>query len=105
MKTKYLIYIFVIFSVVIAGCAQKKEEDLMKKEIGIIEGMDNKDKNIKEDLEFKKMCQDAGYEWMLMKPTQDGKIIQNAQTCMGCMVEGIEHICDKEKFMEFVPPR
>ena len=56
----------------------------------------------KEDLEFKKMCQDSGYEWMLMKPTQDGKIIQDAKSCMGCMVEGIEHICDKEKFNEYI---
>lgn len=57
------------------------------------------------DLEFKKMCQDAGYEWMKMKPTQDGKFIKDAQECWGCMVEGIEHVCDKEKFNQFVPPR
>ena len=56
--------------------------------------------NTNEDLEFKKMCQDAGYDWMLMNPTKDGKIIQDAKACMGCMVEGIEHVCDKEKFME-----
>ena len=56
--------------------------------------------NTNEDLEFKKMCQDAGYDWMLMNPTKDGKIIQDAKACMGCMVEGIEHICDKRKFME-----
>lgn len=54
------------------------------------------------DLEFKQMCQSAGYEWMLMKPTQSGKFIKDAQECMGCMVEGIEHICDKEKFKEFM---
>ena len=46
------------------------------------------------------MCRDSGYEWMLMKPAKNGKIIQDANTCMGCMVEGIEHVCDKEKFME-----
>ena len=57
---------------------------------------------LNEDLEFKKMCQDAGYEWMKMKPTQDGKFIKDAQECFGCMVQGIEHICDKTKFMEFV---
>ena len=56
----------------------------------------------KDDLKFKKMCTDAGYEWMLMKPTKDGKIIQDAQSCMGCMVEGIEHVCDKEKFTELI---
>ena len=54
----------------------------------------------KEDLEFKKMCQNAGYEWMLMKPTKDGKIMLNEKPCMGCMVEGIEHICNKQKFLE-----
>ena len=59
----------------------------------------------KEDLEFKKMCIDSGYEWMHMKPTQDGKFIKDADECFGCMVKGIEHICDKEKFMEFLPPK
>ena len=58
-----------------------------------------------EDLEFKKMCQDSGYEWMLMNPTQDGKFIKDAKECWGCMVEGFEHVCDKEKFSQFVPPR
>ena len=53
-----------------------------------------------ETKEFKKMCQSAGYDWMLMKPTKDGKLMLNEKPCMGCMVEGIEHICDKEKFLE-----
>ena len=61
-----------------------------------------KNQGSNEDLEFKKMCEDAGYEWMVMKPTQDGKFIKDKEECMGCMVEGIEHICDKEKFMEYV---
>ena len=60
--------------------------------------LQNKQNN--EDLDFKKMCKNAGYEWMLMKPTQDGKMVMEAKSCMGCMVEGIEHICDKEKFLE-----
>ena len=54
-----------------------------------------------EDLEFKKMCTDSGYEWMKMRPTQNGKIIKDSNDCLGCMV-GLEHICDKEKFEEFV---
>lgn len=74
-----------------AGCA-KDSTDGMK-----VDDMDGMQSG---DMQFKKMCQDAGYEWMLMKPTKDGKIIQNAQTCMGCMVEEIEHICDMDKFME-----
>ena len=57
--------------------------------------------NTDDNLEFKKMCQAAGYEWMHMKPTQNGKFIKDAQECWGCMVE-LEHICDKEKFEEFV---
>ena len=56
----------------------------------------------KEDIESKQMCQGAGYEWMLMKPTQDGKFIKDARECWGCMVGGIEHICDKEKFQQFI---
>ena len=55
-----------------------------------------------EDLEFKKLCENAGYEYMLMKPTQDGKMIMGAKSCIGCMVEGVEHVCDKEKFMEMM---
>ena len=54
-------------------------------------------KNTEGDLEFKQMCQDVGYEWMLMKPTKDGKIIKEEDSCWGCMVE-LEHICDKEEF-------
>ena len=53
------------------------------------------------DLEFKKMCTDAGYGWMHMNPTKNGKFIKDAQECWGCMVE-LEHICDKEKFMQFL---
>ncbi|MBI2654365.1 hypothetical protein HYX02_06175 [Candidatus Woesearchaeota archaeon] len=59
----------------------------------------------KEDIEFKKKCQEAGYEWMLMNPTQDGKFIKAAKECWGCMVGNIEHICDKEKFYDFIPPK
>ncbi|MBI2541829.1 hypothetical protein HYV80_03920 [Candidatus Woesearchaeota archaeon] len=59
----------------------------------------------KDDLEFKQICQSAGYEWMLMKPTQDGKFIKDAESCWGCMVEGIEHVCDMEKFQQFIPPK
>ncbi len=51
-----------------------------------------------EDKEFKKMCQQSGYEWMYMKPTKEGIIIKESQECWGCMVEGIEHVCNKEEF-------
>ena len=56
----------------------------------------------KEDIESKQMCQGAGYEWMLMKPTQDGKIIKEAESCWGCMVEGVEHVCDMTQFKGFI---
>lgn len=77
---------FVVILFLIASCSKNQQSQ----------------QNTNKDLEFKKMCQNAGYEWMLMKPTQDGKFIKDAKECMGCMVEGIEHICDKEKFKEFV---
>lgn len=64
-----------------------------------------KNQSLNEDLEFKQMCIDAGYEWMLMKPIQDGKLIKDVEECWGCMVKGIEHVCNKDNFMEFVPPR
>lgn len=97
MKIKYLLYILVAFSLVVFGCAQKTSTELM-------ENM-KMEKDVNEDLEFKQMCQSTGYKWMFMKPTQDGKSIKDAQECWGCMFEGIEHICDKEKFNQFVPPR
>ena len=82
MKSSNLIFIiFVVILFFISSCSKIQQ-------------------NTNGDLEFKKMCQDAGYDWMLMKPTKDGKIIQDAKACMGCMVEGVEHVCDKEKFME-----
>lgn len=89
MKSSSLFFIiFVIFLFFIASCTNSQ----------------NKQK-INEDLEFKNLCQSAGYEWMLMKPTQDGKFIKDAKECWGCMVEGFEHVCEKEKFLEFIPPR
>lgn len=85
MKKSDLFFIgFVVFLFFVASCAKQSKEG---------------------DSEFKQVCTDAGYEWMLMKPTQDGKFIKDSEECWGCMVEGIEHICNKEKFMEFVPPR
>ena len=95
MKIKYLLFILV-FSLVAFGCAQKTPEsmDNMKME-----------KNVNENLEFKQMCQSADYEWMLMNPTQDGKFIKDAEECWGCMVKGIEHVCNKEKFIEYIPTR
>ena len=94
MKIKYLLYILVVFSLVAFGCAQKTSTELMK-------NMEIEKSSIK-DVEFKKMCQNAGYEWMFMKPTQNGKFIKDAEECMGCMVKGIEHVCDKEKFMKLM---
>jgi len=93
MKIKYLLSILLVFSLVAFGCAQKTPESIENIKM---------EKNVNEDLEFKQMCQSAGYEWMLMKPTQDGKFIKDAEECMGCMLEGIEHVCDKEKFNEMM---
>lgn len=85
MKSSNLFFIvFIVILFFISSCAKIKSN---------------------EDLEFKQMCTNAGYEWMKMKPTQNGKIIKDAEECFGCMVEGIEHICDKEKFMDFMPQR
>ena len=80
MKLNNLFVLSVIALVFISSCAQNQGTN--------------------QDSEFKKMCQQAGYEWMLMKATQDGKFIKDASECWGCMVEGIEHVCDMEKFEE-----
>ena len=91
MKLYNILFIaFVVVLFLISSCAKNPQ---------------NQQSTNEGDLEFKKMCQDAGYEWMLMNPTQDGKFIKDAQECWGCMVEGFEHVCDKEKFSQFVPPR
>lgn len=93
MKLSNLFFIlFVIILFFIASCKQNQKDEM--------ENMARSNEN--EDLEFKKMCQDAGYEWMLMKPTKDGKIIKEAKSCLGCMVEGVEHVCDMEKFEEMM---
>jgi len=80
----FIIFITVLF--LISSCTKSQQNQ----------------QNIERDLEFKQMCQSAGYEWMLMKPTQDGKINKEAESCWGCMVEGVEHVCDMEKFDELM---
>ena len=88
-KLKLSNLFFIIFLVVlffIASCAKNEQ---------------NK-QSTEGDEEFKKMCAGAGYEWMHMKPTKDGKFMKDAQECWGCMVEGIEHICNKGKFIQFL---
>src|SRR3989344_1014004 len=87
IKTSLLV--FFLLAIIAAGCAKNSADEMP---------MDNM--NMQEDEEFKQMCRDAGYEWMPMKPTKDGKIIQEEKECMGCMVEGIEHVCDMEIFKE-----
>src|SRR3989344_3365562 len=82
MKLNNLFVLSVIALVFISSCAQNQGTN--------------------QDSEFKKMCQQAGYEWMLMKPTQDGKINKEAETCWGCMVEGIEHVCNMNQFNEMI---
>lgn len=88
------------------GCA-KKSTDGIKIENNMNDSMSDMEAHMKNmhndsDSGFEQMCKDAGYEWMLMKPTKDGKIIQSEKSCWGCMVEDIEHVCDKEKFMELM---
>ena len=97
MKTNYLIFFLVMSFVFILGCTKNSQTDSMKNM-----KVEKNGNVVQEDAEFKKICVGAGYEWMLMKPTKDGKIIQDAKSCMGCMVEEIEHICDMEKFIEYV---
>src|SRR3989344_2262463 len=89
MKTKTLLFLFVVPSIVVFGCVQNPQTS-----------MENMGMEENSDAEFKKMCQSAGYEWMLMKPTKDGKINKEAESCWGCMVGGIEHVCDMNQFNE-----
>ncbi len=91
MKAENFLYLAVL-GIVVIGCTQRVDSMEMEK-------------SAQENSDFEKMCTDAGYEWMFMKPTQNGKFIKDAEECWGCMVEGIEHICDKEKLMEYIPTK
>ena len=91
MRTKTLLLLFVVSSIVVFSCAQNQQQIST-------ENMNMEDES--GDAEFKKMCQNANYEWMLMKPTKDGKITKEAESCWGCMAEGIEHVCDMNQFNE-----
>lgn len=85
MNTKNLLAVIAVMLGIIAlGCTKANSMEIGKNESS----------------EFEKMCTDAGYEWMLMKPTQDGKIIKEEDSCWGCMVEGVEHVCSMAEFEE-----
>ena len=84
MKANFLFYLLVVFSIAAFGCTKAADSMEMGKN---------------GNSEFEKMCAGAGYEWMLMRPTQDGKFIKDSSDCWGCMM-GIEHVCDMEKFEE-----
>jgi len=88
--------LLVLVSLLILGCAQTSQN------IGKDKMENMKMDGSEQDMEFKQMCESKGWEWMPMKPTMDGKIMKDAQECWGCMVEGIEHVCDKEKFMDII---
>lgn len=77
-KLSFSVFIVVLFF--ISSCAQNQAAN--------------------QDSEFQKMCQDSNYEWMLMKPTKDDKIVKEAEPCWGCMVGGVEHVCDMNQFNE-----
>ena len=49
-----------------------------------------------EDEGFREDCRQAGYEWMAMRPMEQG-VFTGEEACFGCMA-GFDHICDKEKF-------
>ena len=101
MKTSaknYLMAVLLTLTIMVPACA-KNSEDSISNELAPAQ-------NVKitygkaENLELKKMCIDAGYEWMLMQPTAGGKIMKGSEDCWGCMVEGVEHVCSMEKFNE-----
>ncbi|MBI2138438.1 hypothetical protein HYU13_02530 [Candidatus Woesearchaeota archaeon] len=49
-----------------------------------------------EDKDFRADCRQAGFEWMAMRPMEQG-VFTAEEACLGCMA-GFDHICDKEKF-------
>ena len=87
-----------VLTIMLAGCAKNSEDSVNN---ALTDAQNAKITYGKsENLELKKMCIDAGYEWMLMQPTAGGKIMKGSEDCWGCMVEGVEHVCSMEKFNE-----
>lgn len=98
MRKWLLICLLVIVSF-LTGCSQSDEGNSGNS----MEAIENNGRYGKaENPELKKMCRDAGYEWMLMKPTDGGRIMNDAEDCWGCMVENLEHVCSGEKFREMM---
>ena len=53
-----------------------------------------------EQIEYKKICTDTGFQWMKMRPMLDAKYTSEEE-CYGCMA-GFNHICNKDDFIEKV---
>lgn len=88
----YIIALLLALALIMTACAKNSADNLSSTQntritYGKIENLD-----------LKKMCRDAGYEWMLMQPTEGGKIVKNSEDCWGCMVEGMYHFCSVEKY-------
>src|SRR3989344_2804306 len=74
-----------VFGMALSGCSQNTPGNAGQE----MEGMESSAKYGKiENAELRKMCIDAGYEWMLMKPTDGGRMMKDSEDCWGCMVEG-----------------
>lgn len=91
---KWIYVLLILSGFIIFGCAKNTQSKMEEK------GMAKDALN--GNVELKKMCEEKGWQWMMMKPTKDGKIIPDAKECMGCMVDGIEHVCDKQEFMDMM---
>ena len=96
MKIYHFLLLSIVSLFIVASCTANQNQHIM--------GNMNMEEGESGDAEFQKICQNANYEWMLMKPTMDGKIMKEAESCWGCMVEGIEHICDMGQFNEMMGP-
>ncbi|MEK6948039.1 MAG: hypothetical protein AABX19_02235 [Nanoarchaeota archaeon] len=73
--------LFILFVVFLVSCSKKSYD----------EG----------DLEYKKVCESKGYEWMEMYEMRNDTPISKT-ICFGCMVNG-NHICTLQEFNELEP--
>ena len=52
--------------------------------------------------EFKALCEQNNHRWMDMKPMLNGQILEDKDSCWGCMPDGENHICEQGQYMKFI---
>lgn len=51
---------------------------------------------------FKKLCLENKGMWMEMKPMKQGEFMAEQESCLGCMPDAENHICNQQEYTEFL---